>query len=115
MLGTRFIEDDRRIALKVPRVDNHARLTPAMAKKVVAIDSAGAIYFDNQPVTLRQLSERISAARQRDAKLGVIVRGDSQAPFQLVASVLSACKEGGVTDLSISVQVANAGQSHGRR
>jgi biopolymer transport protein ExbD len=115
MLGTRFIEDDRKIGLDVPRVGQHKNLAPAIEKKVVAIDKTGAIVFENKTVTLAELTQRLAALRQQNRKQGVIVRGDAAAPFQLVASVLSACKEAGVTDLGISVKVAGAGQTHARR
>ncbi len=106
MLGTRFIEDDRKIGLEVPRVGQHKNLAAAIEKKVVAIDRTGAVVFENKTVTLPELTQRLAAARQQNRKLGVIVRGDANAPFQLVASVLSACKEAGVADLGISVKVA---------
>jgi len=115
MLGTRFIEDDRKIGLEVPRVGQHKNLAAAIEKKVVSIDKSGAVIFENKTVTLPELTQRLAAARQQNRKLGVIVRGDATAPFQLVASVLSACKEAGVADLGISVKVASAGQTHGRR
>jgi biopolymer transport protein ExbD len=115
MLGTRFIEDDRKIALEVPRVGQYKNLAAAIEKKVVAIDRSGAIVFENRTVSLPELTQRLTVARQQNRKLGVVVRGDANAPFQLVASVLGACKEAGVADLGISVKVAGAGQTHGRR
>lgn len=115
MLGTRFIEDDHRIGVEVPRVGQHKNLTPALAKRTVSIDRAGNISFDSKTVTLPELTQRLAAARQQNPRLGVIVRGDAAAPFQLVAAVLSACKEAGVVDLGISVKVAGSGQNHARR
>lgn len=115
MLGTRFIEDDHRIGVEVPRVGQHKNLTAAIAKRTVSIDRAGNVTFDNKTVTLAELTQRLAGARQQDPRLGVIVRGDASAPFQLVAAVLSACKEAGVADLGISVKVAGSGQNHARR
>jgi biopolymer transport protein ExbD len=37
----------------------------------------------------------------------VLVRGDAQAGFQVVAEVLNACKEAGIAELGISVRLAN--------
>ena len=115
MLGTRFIEDDHRIGVEVPRVGQHKNLSAAIAKRTVSIDRAGTVTFDNKTVTLSELTQRLAAARQQNPHLGVIVRGDASAPFQLVAGVLSACKEAGVADLGISVKVAGSGQNHARR
>ena len=115
MLGTRFIEDDRRIALEVPRVGQHQHLGPVLAKKSVMIERNGTIVFENKNVTLAELTARLAAARKINPKLGVIVRGDAGASFQLVAGVLAACKDAGVADLGVSVKVAGTGRAHERR
>jgi biopolymer transport protein ExbD len=115
MLGTRFIEEDRRIALELPRVGKQSNLPAAVEKKVVSIDRTGAIVFESKNVSLTELTGRLAAAREHNAKLGVLVRGDASAPLQLVASVLGACKEAGISDLGISVKVAKAGKSNGPR
>ncbi len=108
MLGTRFVEDDRRINVDVPRVASKGGLPAAADKHVVAIDRAGAITLDGQPATLAELTQRLTTAREHNKRLSVLMRGDAGAPFQLVASVLNACKEAGVADLGVSVRTASA-------
>ena len=116
MLGTRFIEDDRQIALEVPRVGQHRKLWPPRSRKRWSRSTAPAPSFSRtSTVTLPELTQRLTAAARQNAKLGIIVRGDASAPLQLVASVLSACKEAGVADLGISVKVAGAGRNMARR
>jgi biopolymer transport protein ExbD len=44
-----------------------------------------------------------------------MVRGDGTATFQRVASVLNACKQAGIGDLSIAVQMAATDSDHARR
>ena len=105
MLGTRFIDDERKIGLRVPEVvDRGGALTAAPARKEVNVQRDGTITLDKAPVTLKQLTERLAAARRQYSDLGVLVRGDARGEFQNVAAVLSACKQAGIQDLGITVR-----------
>jgi len=116
VVGTRFVEDERRINVDVPRVGSKGGLPAAADKHLVAIDRAGAITLDGNSTTLPELTARLASAREHNKRLSVLLRGDAGAPFQLVASVLNACKEAGVADLGVSVKTASArraSDSHG--
>lgn len=115
MVGTKFVESEREIELKVPQVKPGVTLTAAPEKKVINIYRDGQITLDRRTVSLAELSERLTAARSQYRALGVMVRGDAAASFQSVADVLAACKQSGIADLSISVEVARAETSHARR
>ena len=104
MLGTRFIDDERKIGLRVPEVSNRARLPVAAARKEINVYRDGAITLDSTRVSLDELTARLAAARQRSHDLSVTVRGDSQGAFQHVAAVLTACKQAGIQDLGITVR-----------
>jgi biopolymer transport protein ExbD len=108
MLGTKFIEDERRIAVETPRVGANRGLAAPSDKKIVSIDRGGIISLDGQTVSLAELTTRLATVREKNKRLGVLVRGDANAAFQLVAGVLSACKEAGVSDVGVSVRIANA-------
>ncbi len=56
-------------------------------------------------MTLEDLTQELRARAAQHPEIGVLVRGDADGPFQHVASVLSACREAGVRDLGISVQL----------
>lgn len=105
MVGTKFAEMERDIALHVPQVSEVKALTPAPERRVVNVYRDGQISIDRQIVTLEQLVSRLSAARREYAGLGVLVRGDAEGPFQNVASVLGACRRAGINDLGISVRI----------
>ena len=81
-------------------------MTAAPEKKVVNVYRDGQITLDRQIVTLQQLTTRLAAARGEYQDLGVLVRGDAEGPFQNVASVLSACRQAGISDMGISVRIA---------
>ncbi len=106
MLGTRFVDDERKIGLRVPEVVDRGALTASPARKEVNIFHDGTITLDGTAVTLDQLTTRLAAARRQYGALGVLVRGDARGEFQNVASVLAACKRAGIHDLGITVRSA---------
>ena len=116
MVGTKFIESEKAMELQIPTVSDQANaLSQKPAKKVVNVYQDGTLSLDGKPVSLEQLTKRLSAARSQYKGLGVLVRGDSEANFQRVASVLNACKQAGVSDLGISVRLAQSDAKHARR
>ena len=115
MVGTKFVESERQIELKLPQVKPGQALTAAPEKKVINVYHDGQITLDRKNVTLEELTERLAAARSQYRALGVLVRGDGATPFQRIANVLSACKQAGIADLAISVEMANAEKNHAHR
>jgi len=103
MVGTKFTELERKITLRVPDVVDHGALTAAPEPKVVNVYRDGTITLDKVPVTLKQLTAHL--ARRQYEDLGVLVRGDAKVEYQLVASVLNACKQAGIQRLGISVRL----------
>lgn len=104
MLGTRFIDDERKIGLRVPDVVDRGTLTAAPARREVNVYNDGTITLDKKTVTLDELTTRLASARRQYSDLGVLVRGDARGAFQNVASVLTACKQAGIQDLGITVR-----------
>lgn len=107
MVGTRFVEPERDIDLKVPEVSATGALTDAPAKKIINVFEDGHLVVDQQTVTLAELTARLQNARGQYDDLGVLVRGDAQTAFQRVAEVLNACKDAGISELGISVRMAS--------
>jgi biopolymer transport protein ExbD len=107
MVGTQFVDDERNIDLQVPEVSEAGALSSAPEKRVVNVDRAGRITLERNEVTLDELTRRLAAARGEYSELGVIVRGDGAVDLQSVANVLSACREAGISDMGISVRVAD--------
>jgi len=105
MVGTRFAEQERQIALEVPRVSDRGALESAPERRLVNVYRDGAVTVDGQAVSLAELTERLTKARGQDAHVGVLVRGDGTGQFQRVAEVLTACKQAGITELAISVKI----------
>ena len=105
MVGTKFAELERTVTLDVPRVSQLGALTSVTTRRVVNVFQDGSIYLDQQPVTVGQLQTELRQALALTPELGVVVRGDAAGPFQSVATVLNACRQSGIRDLGISVQL----------
>ena len=103
-LGTRFVDDERKIGLRVPEVVDRGALTAAPARREVNVYRDGTIALDRQTVSLEQLTTRLAAARRQYSDLGVLVRGDARGEFQNVAAALAACKQAGIRELGITVR-----------
>ena len=106
MVGTKFTELERKIGLQVPQVNNVGALTTAPERKVVSVYRDGTITLDRQEVSAEQLTERLRVARDEYADLGILVRGDADSRLQTVATVLTACKQAGISEMGISVRLA---------
>jgi biopolymer transport protein ExbD len=85
MVGTKFVEMERKIAVQVPAVRDAQTLTPAPEKRVINVYQDGQISLDRKPVTLDQLTAELAAGQRQYSDLGVIVRGDAEGAFQNVA------------------------------
>lgn len=105
MVGTKFAEMDRAVELKVPRVSSVQNLRSLPAQRVIEVHRDGTIRMESEVITLNRLTQRLKEDVEQGADLGVIVRGDAEGPFQNVASVLTACRDAGVADLGISVEL----------
>jgi len=105
MVGTKFTELERKIGLRVPEVTDSGALTAAPERKVISVYRDGRIELDQEPVTLGELTSRLTDVSRQYADLGVLVRGDGRGPYANVANVLNACKQAGVRDLNLSVQI----------
>jgi len=106
MVGTKFAEWERKMTLKVPQVKNVGALAPAPEKRIINVYGDGRVTLDREFVSMEELESRLAAAREQYNELGVVVRGDAEGAFQNVASVLGVCRDAGITDMGISVRLA---------
>ena len=104
MVATKFSELERNIGLNVPKVPEPGAMTAAPDKRVVQLYRDGTIHLDRDPVSLEELTRRLTATRQQYSDLGVVIRGDAGCLFQRVAEVLSACRRAEVHELDIAVR-----------
>jgi len=113
MVATSFAEMERDIELELPEVaSTAAALTAAPKQRVVSVHAEGVMRLDGEEVSLAELTRRLAAARADYSELSVVIRGDAACAFQHVAASLAACKEAKISDLGITVRVAEVSHSH---
>jgi len=110
MVATKFTELEHDIGLQLPEVNSATPLTSAPRQRVVNVHDDGRATLDGQEVTLAELTTQLAGACRDYPQLSVVIRGDASSPFQHIAAVLAACKDAHVTELGITVRIADHGQ-----
>ncbi|MEK8050031.1 biopolymer transporter ExbD [Ideonella sp. DXS22W] len=59
--------------------------------KIVQVAPGGQILVNGAPVTLAELEQQLSAAKARDPKMTVAIKGDARAPYAAVIAVIDLC------------------------
>ncbi|MEC9095262.1 MAG: biopolymer transporter ExbD, partial [Planctomycetota bacterium] len=80
---------------------------PTVQRHVVAVFKDGAVSLDGELMDMEQLGIQLKAEKKRGDEVNVVIRGDAEGAFQNVASVLSVCRDAGVSDLGVSVRLAS--------
>ena len=111
MCAAKFAEMERDIDLRLPEVAKADAAAPAAKGRQVAVYADGRIALDNQDVTLEGLTAQLAAAIAEQPGFSVVILGDAACNFERVAQALAACKEAGVSRLTVSVRIAQAAPS----
>ena len=99
---------ERDLEIELPEVASAQALTSAPKQRVVTVGGEGQVTLDSNEVSLPELIRKLSAARREYPELSVVIRGDASCAFQHVAATLAACKEANVSELGITVRIAQA-------
>ncbi len=65
----------------------------------VAIDAAGKLYWQDQPVTLEELTQRMAEAAGKQPQPEVQLRADKATRYEVIADVMSAAQGNGLNKL----------------
>ena len=106
MTASKFAEVEADIELQLPEVATAAPLTSAPKQRTVSVEQSGQVQLDGKEVSLAELTEQLSAAQREFPQLSVVIRGDAACAFQHVAAALGACKDAKISDLGITVKLA---------
>jgi biopolymer transport protein ExbD len=104
MLGTKFTELERKLELRIPEVACAETVVPPPDPRVISVYRDGTVTLDRRRITLEELPSELSAARREFPALSVLIRGDSQVPFQRIAEVLSSCKQAQIVNVAVAVR-----------
>lgn len=102
---------ERDIAVRVPQVTESGALTAAPRNRVVDIYSDGSVALDSKVVSVAELESRLADVKRNYEQVGVIVRGDGDAPYKKVAKVIATCKKVKIRNLNIAVEERTASSS----
>jgi biopolymer transport protein ExbD len=106
MAASKFAEVEADIELQLPEVAAAAPLTSAPKQRTVSVERDGQVQLDGEIVSLGELTSRLSSAQREYSQLSVVIRGDAKCDFQHVAAALSACKDANISELGITVKLA---------
>ncbi len=106
MAASKFAEVEADIDLQVPEVAAAAPMTSAPKQRTVSVERNGQVQLDGEAVSLAELTSRLAVARGEFPQLSVVIRGDAACAFQHVAEALSACKDANISELGITVKLA---------
>jgi biopolymer transport protein ExbD len=108
MVATKFTEVERNIELELPLVSEAGTSAPPQKPRVVLVAADGALQLDGEAIELTALASTLAVATRQSADVEVVVHGDAHCDFQHIAAAMAACREGGVTQLGITVETATA-------
>ena len=102
MVGTKFSEHERLSSIQVPTVSDNLALSGQPDDIIVNVTSDGAITVMSDGYTLQSLQKMLESARESFPGQSVVIRGDGNGKFQLVADVLSACRMAGIKSIKLA-------------
>ena len=109
MVGTQFVDNERKIDIALPQVSQSAPLTETPDEIVVNITKEGDISIGPKTVSAVELKSQLQEAKRRYAKQAVVIRGDMDCIYQQVMSVVDICKQAGIDNLQVATRVNPSG------
>lgn len=117
MVGTRFSElndEEKQLPISVPEVSDGTALTAPPRIKTIHVFQDGSIRFQQEAVSIDQLVDQLTEIKRQYPKQSVVIRGDATSEHQAVVGVINACRQAQITDISVSVRIADASRNNVR-
>jgi biopolymer transport protein ExbD len=87
------------VKLNLPKADSQVIQDPPEVV-TLSIDAQGVIHWNQDVVTLDQLTQRMNAAAHQATKPSLHMRTDREAKYDTLAQVLARASQAGLTDLA---------------
>ena len=71
---------------------------------VIHITDKNKIYLDESPITLKELPIRLKKIVDQNEKSNITIKGDKEASYQSIISVLDHVNQAGITHFNLSTQ-----------
>ena len=78
------------LSISLPKPTNQPS-TEQHELMVVQVMQGGAVLLNGAPVTLDALERQLTAAKARDAKMSVAIKGDARAQYAAVINIIDLC------------------------
>ena len=83
------------LSISLPKPSNKPS-TEQHEMKIVQVMPGGAVLLNGAPVTAELLEAQLAAAKARDPKMSVAIKGDARAQYAAVIAVIDLCNRLGV-------------------
>ena len=104
MAATKIYDwNEQKLDVELPKVETARPLSEAPTEIVLRISQDGAVAYDDDVVSLAEVTDRLRRARENYQDQAVVIRGDGRVVYQRVAEVMSACEAAGIVHLAVSV------------
>jgi biopolymer transport protein ExbD len=101
LVAATFREEERDLAVALPRADESSPLTAQPRVIVVNVRRDGRYVLGDRALELPGLAERVRAALAADSERKILIRGDRDARHEHVAAAIRACREAGAVQAHV--------------
>ena len=100
LVATTFRKDEVELDLQLPEASTG---TPSEKARpiIISIRADGALFVDGKNLQMPALKQKLRAAARRNKSQEVLIRGDTQSQFGVVAGVLDACRAAPLRQIGI--------------
>lgn len=105
LIGSTLSENERQFDVQVPTVSAAQPLTAPPDQLVINVNRTGQITLGKKIVSLALLTKELKLASDRYADQAVVIRGDGEGKYQLVADILAACHKARIRHFSVATML----------
>lgn len=103
LLGSTYLNEERELELTLPSVSEASPLTEGPDEITVNVLADGSVKIRGKSYSREEMLDFLQQARRNYPDQAVAVRGDADARYEAVASVLALCKQAGITKMDVLV------------
>lgn len=104
MVGTKFSEIEQQYDIELPTATDVQPMTSRPDSIVLNVSRAGDVAIGSEPVSLEELENRLTVARDAYAEQAVLIRGDGNGMYQSIIDVMNLCHQVKIHKFSLAFQ-----------
>ena len=101
MVATTFLDPEKEIAIELPEATSGTRPDAERQEIVINVFADGHIVVAGREVSSADLLATLRSAASNDQRTPVTIRGDQVTPHRNIVSVMDACAQAGLSNLSV--------------